>query len=872
MPLSASINASVSAGAQEYHSSPAKLGQPRLQTALLLLFGAIFGSLCIGLRYLHIGSSVAALFLAAGLLSLMVLAAVYFFIVGPFSRPTRARLHQLENDLALMNSCSIVSGTDGSGRITRVNELFCRISGYTREELLGRNHSLINSGHHSRKFFMDMYRTIATGQPWRGEIRNRAKDGSHFWLDTTIIPTLDDDSRVTRYTSVCIDITARKNAEEMLARLRERHSLAIQGSGVCLWDWDLVADVLDFNGNWGPMLGYTAEQVIRAPRSIWNRYMHPEDLARFVLQIQHCSRGEAPSFESEARMLHKNGHWISVLIRGSVIERDANGLALRISGTSIDISELKRATRQAEHSEALLKTIIDVLPQRVFWKDRQGRYLGVNHSFKHDAGVGEILGKTDQEMPWAGAEADLFQTWDQRIMETRQPVSDLLEQFTRGRDGVTVWVRTSKVPLIDAHGDVWGVLGTYQDVTSFKVTEAELIKARNAAEAASKAKSEFLATMSHEIRTPLNGVIGFTDLLLDSELNGEQRHLAATIRDSGKSLLTIVDDILDFSRIEAGRVAVERSRFDAKQVVRDVLTLLRPRAAEKMIEFDVHWPPAVSSNIIADPGRLRQVLLNLAANAIKFTEAGRVMIRAYGDAGGMLRIEVEDTGIGITPEQLSRLFTKFTQADSSTTRKYGGTGLGLAISKQLVELMGGQIGAHSRPGSGSTFWFTLPFAQRSETTGTTKVLKLDLKLLQDFELDIANDRAHVLVVEDHAVNRMLATRLLAKFGCEVDIAENGRIACERTAQRHYDLVFMDCQMPEMDGFEATRIVRSRELNSGRHLPIVALTANAMSEDRERCLDAGMDDYIPKPYSAADFERALRRWCKPHALPAVGSEK
>jgi CheY-like chemotaxis protein len=302
------------------------------------------------------------------------------------------------------------------------------------------------------------------------------------------------------------------------------------------------------------------------------------------------------------------------------------------------------------------------------------------------------------------------------------------------------------------------------------------------------------------------------------------------------------------------------------------LTLLRPRAAEKMIEFDVHWPPAVSSNIIADPGRLRQVLLNLAANAIKFTEAGRVMIRAYGDAGGMLRIEVEDTGIGITPEQLSRLFTKFTQADSSTTRKYGGTGLGLAISKQLVELMGGQIGAHSRPGSGSTFWFTLPFAQRSETTGTTKVLKLDLKLLQDFELDIANDRAHVLVVEDHAVNRMLATRLLAKFGCEVDIAENGRIACERTAQRHYDLVFMDCQMPEMDGFEATRIVRSRELNSGRHLPIVALTANAMSEDRERCLDAGMDDYIPKPYSAADFERALRRWCKPHALPAVGSEK
>jgi CheY-like chemotaxis protein len=267
------------------------------------------------------------------------------------------------------------------------------------------------------------------------------------------------------------------------------------------------------------------------------------------------------------------------------------------------------------------------------------------------------------------------------------------------------------------------------------------------------------------------------------------------------------------------------------------------------------------------------VLLNLVSNAIKFTETGRVTIRAYGDSDNMLRIEVADTGIGIAADQLSRLFTKFTQADSSTTRKYGGTGLGLAISKQLVELMDGQIGAQSQPGSGSTFWFTLPFAHRADLAETTEQLMLDVQHPQERVSDsIDNSPVRVLVVEDHAVNRLLATRLLKKFGCDVEIAENGRIACERTAHQHYDLIFMDCQMPEMDGFEATRTIRVRERDTGRHIPIVALTANAMSEDRERCLGVGMDDYISKPYSAADLERTLGRWCRPQALPATGSEK
>ncbi len=802
-------------------------------------------------------------------------------LVRPFVRPLSKQVERLESELAVLNSCSIVSSTDASGRITHVNELFCKISGYTREELLGRNHSLVNSGYHNRKFFMDMYRTIATGQQWRGELRNRAKDGSHFWLDITIIPTTDGSGRVTRYTSVCVDITARKNAEEMLARLRERHKLAIDGSGICLWDWDLVRDMVQFDGNWCPMLGHPRNEVSLMSRAALDSAVHPDDLALTLHQVERHTKGETPFFECEARLRHVDGHWVSMLFRGSVNKRDQNGLALRISGTAIEISELKQAMRQAEQSEALLKTVIDLLPQRVFWKDRDGRFLGANRNFKIDAGVEELVGKTDGEVPWASTQvdgavdtaaegsADALVDLDHHIMETRQPVLNLVQQFTRG-DHIE-WRTTSKVPLIDARGEVWGVLGTYQDITPFKIVEAELIKARNAAESASRAKSDFLATMSHEIRTPMNGVIGFTDLLLQTSLTADQQNMASTIRDSGRALMSIIDDILDFSRIEAGRVTIERARIDARKIAQDVLTLLAPRAAEKQLDFDIQWPETVSSSLIADAGRLRQVLMNLASNAIKFTDSGRVTIRACADGDSMVRIEVADTGIGVTPEQLSRLFAKFTQADSSTTRRYGGTGLGLAISKQLVELMNGRIGASSEPGVGSTFWFTLPVAQRSENTGTHRVLTLDIPRAA---ADQPNSSAHprVLIVEDHAVNRMLATRLLTKLGCEVDLAENGRLACDRTLQQNYDLIFMDCQMPEMDGFEATRVIRERERTGLPHTPIVALTANAMSQDKERCIEAGMDDYITKPYASADFERALQRWRAPQALPAVGIEK
>ena len=504
----------------------------------------------------------------------------------------------------------------------------------------------------------------------------------------------------------------------------------------------------------------------------------------------------------------------------------------------------------------MLATIIDVLPQRVFWKDLDGRFLGVNRGLKDDAGTDDIVGKTDHDMPWRGAQAEFFREHDRKVIESRESVMNLVEPLTRG-DGSVAWLTTCKVPLIDANGDVWGVLGTYQDITAIKRAEADLIAAKDAAEAANRAKSEFLAMMSHEIRTPMNGVIGFTDLLLDTSLDTEQRECAETIRDSGHALLTIINDILDFSKMQAGRLAMEIAPFDGQHAAAEAMALLRPRAEQKFLQVILDWPESAPARLQGDVGRFRQVLLNLACNAIKFTETGRIVVRARTDAAGC-RVEVEDTGVGIPSDQLSKLFTKFTQVDSSNTRKYGGTGLGLAISKELIERMGGTVGVISEPGRGSTFWFTIPLAATAEpralaTTATTASVKsIPAGALQGMR---------VLLAEDQPVNRLLTTRILGNLGCGVDTAENGLLACERAASSSYDVILMDCQMPELDGFAATKAIRANETKSNRRVPIIALTANAMPEDRQRCLDAGMDDYLSKPFSAKTLEQTLQRWSK-----------
>ncbi len=391
------------------------------------------------------------------------------------------------------------------------------------------------------------------------------------------------------------------------------------------------------------------------------------------------------------------------------------------------------------------------------------------------------------------------------------------------------------------------------EIAYVKRMEKELKQARDKAEEMSQAKGEFLANMSHEIRTPMNGVIGTLQLLADTDLGATQQEYVDTAHKSAHSLLGILNDILDLSKIEAGKLSIELIPLDLREIVGQLITLHTMTAEEKCIEFRAEIDDRLPKLLVGDPTRIRQILANLVSNALKFTEKGHVIVSikagTVGNKQADIRFEVEDTGVGIEEDVKDKLFNEFTQADGSTTRKYGGTGLGLAIVKQLVEMMHGEFGVDSAPGKGSTFWFRLSLdiaAEQAEDHPEKPEQELKEKL-----------SGHVLLVEDNPINQMVARKMLEKIGIESTLAADGQEALNWLADEQFDAVLMDCQMPVMDGFEAARRIREQE--AFKQLPVIAMTANVMEGDREKCISAGMNDYIGKPVVEADLKKTLARW-------------
>ena len=774
---------------------------------------------------------------------------------------SKSGLRALANQKFALDQHAIVSITDTHGTILYANDRFCEISGYPREELIGHNHRLVKSAVHGPEIFTDLWGTITLGQVWHGEICNRSKSGSLYWVSATIVPLVGANGKPEQYIAIRTDISDRKRMEAELS-----------------------------------------DQL------------------------------------------------------------------------------------------ALFEGLIETLPLPVYIKDTEGRYLRLNRAFElfMDIRREDFINQTLYEL-LAPEDAYFHTVRDSDLIASGG--TQTYETVVRGHDQRSHDAIYRKAALTRHDGSVYGLLGIIIDITERKQTETAMQQAKEAAEAASQAKSEFLANMSHEIRTPMNGIIGMTDLALDTALTEEQREFLSIVKSSAESLLTIINDILDFSKIEAGKLLVEEISYDLHRVISDTLKTMALRAHEKDIELVLEVMPDVPRHVLGDPSRLRQVLVNLIGNAIKFTAVGEIVLRTElgSSEGGQLRVQfaVRDTGVGIAPEKQQAIFDAFTQEDTSTTRRYGGTGLGLSISRRLVELMNGRIWLESEPGKGSIFYFELELKRDAEPPEAStshvdlrgkRILVVDdndtnrrilngmlghweisttlassgkaaLEILRDmpgafdcilldahmpemdgyelavnihstmnitapmimlssgamrgdgqrcqevgisgfFSKPISSEellaalcrvfdivgREHsvpanqlvtrhalrelqrtldILLVEDHPVNQKLAISLLEKWGHRVTLANHGQEALDILARRDVDLILMDMQMPVMGGVEATEKIREYELRDGRgRTPIIAMTAAAMQSDKDACLAAGMDDYLAKPIRSKDLLEKL----------------
>jgi len=610
------------------------------------------------------------------------------------------------------------------------------------------------------------------------------------------------------------------------------------------------------------MLGYD-DGEFPANYASWRLLVHPDDLDMVEAGLQR-SIETGTGFTIDLRMKLKSGKWMWVSTRGKVAERDSHGAVLRMLGTLSDISERKQAEAALRKSEEEFRALAEAMPQIVWATRADGWNIYFNHQWV------DYTGLTLEESYGHGWNRpfhpdDQQRAWDAWQRATKYNDSYSLECRLRRADGTYRWWLIRGVPLLDANGTILKWFGTCTDIddlrqaveklkeTNFHLSESTAHGKELAikAEAAAAAKSEFLGVMSHELRTPLNGVLGFAELLEYTPLDDEQKVFAKTIRSSGEHLLSIVNDILDFSSIENGSLSIQSEPFAIAGLVESSAVAIQQAALDKGIEFRCEVAGGVPDHITGDERRIRQILINLLGNALKFTASGTIILRIAPDKEGrFLEFSVEDTGIGISSGTLGLLFKPFTQADATRIRPFGGTGLGLAISKRLAEAMGGTITVNSTPGKGSNFTFRLPLqVSASFSKPASPVVPCNPDSTPPFG-------ALVLVADDEPNSTVLAGKMLESLGYSAEFAANGDEAVKAFVPGKYSAILMDMAMPVMDGLDATRKIREIEAPAGGHVPIIAFTANVMPGDSNRCLAAGMDDFLPKPFKRAELAAKL----------------
>ncbi|HEV8042131.1 MAG TPA: ATP-binding protein [Bryobacteraceae bacterium] len=607
----------------------------------------------------------------------------------------------------------------------------------------------------------------------------------------------------------------------------------------------------------------------------------PAERQRYRDQVERRLTGQTALLPYQHQYLRPDGAEVTVEIHEHKLENQ-HRIIVGLRLASVDVTERKKSEDQAYESAAELRALFQAFPDLFLRLDRAGNVLDCKGGQSSDPFLSADK-FTDRNLKdvLPPAVVELFGEAQDKVRKTGS--LEVIEFKAEGREGEQIY----ESRLLPLSWDHW--IAVVRNITArksgeLKLTEyaqelehknEELEAALSTAREATQLRSRFLANMSHEIRTPMNGVLGMTDFLLGTKLTEEQQEFAESIKRSADALMALINDILDLSKIEAGKLRLDRVQFQLGATIAEVASMFALDARTKGLEFVSSIPPDLPRVVVGDPGRLRQVLRNLLGNALKFTDRGEIGIHAelLNEATNVIQVRftVHDTGIGMLADQQSRLFESFTQGDGSSTRRYGGTGLGLAISKQLVELLGGEIGVASQPGEGSRFWFTASFGKAAPGTmpapkpaGVQNAVNRSVPRVPVIappprpQKPVAlATHLRVLLAEDNEINQRITLRLLEKLGVPADAVVNGREAVQALEKRKYDLVLMDCQMPDMDGFEATAIVRSREV--GTHTPICALTANAMEGDRERCLAAGMDDYISKPVGLEKLQKAVDRW-------------
>ena len=741
--------------------------------------------------------------------------------------------------------------SNAAGEITWVNKSFVKITGYSLEDVIGKNPALLQGPRTNPETIRYLKNEVVAGNPFNCEIINYTKSGDEYWIRIQGQAIRNRKGEITGYFEMEQDITREKEDEEKLKEYESRFRRAFEKIGDNVWEYDFIAGKTYFSNTNSHLLGYGLDEFESNVNLWWDR-TYADDRIMLEQNEEKYKRGEIDHHILEYRIVHRDGTIRWVMDRGMVIELDKEGKPSKIIGTHTDITERKLAEQLLQREEQKYRSIIANMNLGLLEVDTEENVIFTNQSFCDMSGYDyeELIGQKASHIYKKEEKIELIESKN----EARKRGSlEAYEIAVKNKRGQLRWWLISGAPRFSDAGDLVGSIGIHLDITDQKQLEIDLIEARELAEESTRSKEIFLANMSHEIRTPMNAILGMANQLTKTTLDSKQLFYLDTINSASENLLVIINDILDLSKIEAGKLNLERIGFEPKAVVSRAIQVLTHRAEEKGLSItNSHCDDRLSPILIGDPYRLNQILLNLLSNAIKFSNEGSIDISCTViiDSAAMqtIQVKVNDTGIGMEELFVKNLFEKFSQEDVSVTRQYGGTGLGMSICKDLIELMGGKINVESKKGIGTTVSFEVNF-----TKGTSKDLPFKESVIINNEI-LINKR--ILVVDDNNMNRLVAKTILNNYGATITEAANGKEAIDILQQNNTDLVLMDIQMPVMGGMEATRIIRR---NISKLLPVIALTANAIKGDNDKCIEGGMNAYLSKPFREQDLLQVVSFW-------------